>query len=106
MTDSEAGIPLSELIDAVRGELELAAWKAENKDLQFLVEDVQLELEIETSRSRGGEGGLKIWVVNVGGKRERSDASTQRVTLTLGPVYRDGTSLKVSDRESPVVREE
>jgi hypothetical protein len=106
MADSEPEIPLSELIDAVRGELELAAWKAENRELQLRVQDVQLELEIQTSRNRSGEGGLKIWVVNIGSKRDRSEASTQKVTLTLGPIYRDGTSLKVSDRESPSVREE
>ncbi|GIF25429.1 hypothetical protein BJ973_003706 [Actinoplanes tereljensis] len=96
MADTTPGVPLADLIDAVRAELQVAALRARDEDLQFEVNDVQLEVEIATTGTKGGEGGLKIWVINIGAKGEKSNASTQRVTLSLGPVTRDGTKFTVS----------
>ena len=106
MADQQPGIPLADLIDAVRGELEAAALKAVDQKLQFEVQDVQLEVEIATTGTKGAEGGIKVWVVNIGAKGSKSDANTQKVTLKLGPVSTDGTKFKVSDVTAKPIRRE
>jgi hypothetical protein len=106
MANQQPGIPLADLIDAVRGELEAAALNAVHQKLQFEVQDVQLEVEIATTGTKGAEGGIKVWVVNIGAKVDRSDANTQKVTLKLGPVSPDGTKFKVSDVTAKPIRRE
>jgi hypothetical protein len=106
MADQQPGIPLADLIDAVRGELEVAALNAIDQKLQFEVQDVQLEVEIATTGTKGAEGGIKVWVVNIGAKLTKSDANTQKVTLKLGPVSPDGTKFKVSDVTAKPIRRE
>jgi hypothetical protein len=106
MADQQPGIPLADLIDAVRGELEAAALNAVDQKLQFEVRDVELEVEIATTGTKSGEGGIKVWVVNIGAKLDRSNANTQRVTLKLGPVSPDGTKFKVSDVTAKPIRRE
>ena len=70
------------------------------------MQDVQLEVEIATTGTKGAEGGIKVWVVNIGAKVDRSDANTQKVTLKLGPVSPDGTKFKVSDVTAKPIRRE
>jgi hypothetical protein len=106
MADQQPGIPLADLIEAVRGELETAALKAVDHRLQFEVQDVQLEVEIATTGTKGAEGGIKVWVVNIGAKGSKSNANTQKVTLSLGPVAPDGTRFKVSDVTAKQIRRE
>jgi hypothetical protein len=93
----ESGIRLADLVDAVRRELEEAAHEARDRQLQFDVQDVQLEVEIATTRTGEGEGGVKVLVLNLGGKYSEAHASTQRVTLRLQPVTAEGTRFTVSD---------
>jgi hypothetical protein len=102
MTDVQ--MPLADLIDAVREELQRAADQAGSKRLQFEVQDVELEVEVTTSGSREAEGGIKLWVVNLGAKGSRTNANTHRVTLHLTAEGRGGTRLRVRDSKSPPVR--
>ena len=102
MSDNE--VPLAELVDAVRRELESAHALARDEPLQFEVGDVELDLEITTSRSREGSAGLGIWVVNLGGKLNRGNTATQRVKIKLAAVGPDGARYKVSDAASAPVR--
>jgi glycine/D-amino acid oxidase-like deaminating enzyme len=94
---AEIGIPLCDLVNAVRAEMEQAALQARDKQLQFEVQDLQLEVEIATTRTREGEGGLKIVVVTAGAKASKADVTSHKVTLKLLPVTASGTRFKVSD---------
>jgi hypothetical protein len=105
MPEPEPGIPLADLVDAIRGELETAALNARDQQLQFEVQDVQLEVEITTTGTREGGGGLKIYVLTLGAKGSRSNASSQKVTLNLGTVNRDGSKFRVSDVLSKPIRQ-
>jgi hypothetical protein len=105
MPEPEQGIPLADLVDAIRGELETAALNARDQQLQFEVKDIQLEVEITTTGTREGGGGLKIYVLTLGGKASKSNASSQKVTLNLSAVTPDGSKFKVSDLSSEPVRE-
>jgi hypothetical protein len=106
MAESQSGVPLADLVDAVRGELEMAAVNARGKKLQFEVQEVQLEVEVATTGTREGQGGLKIWVVTAGGKASKTDAATHKVTLTMSAVTAEGTKFRVSDVSSAPIRRE
>jgi Trypsin-co-occurring domain 2 len=97
MPQVDSGIPLADLVNAVRAELETAAVNARGMQLQFEVQDVQLEVEVVASGTREAEGGLKLWVVNVGATGSKTSSATQKVTLKLGAVTADGRKFHVSD---------
>lgn len=104
MAEPDPGIPLADLIDAIRAELETAAITARNRSLQFEVKDVQLEVEVITTGTRQAEGGLKVWALTVGASGSRGHTATQKVTLTLGAVGPDGAKFQVRDASSRPVR--
>jgi hypothetical protein len=88
---------LADLINAVRAELEAAAVNARHRRLQLEVQEAQIEVEVVAKATRGAEGGLKIWVVNVGAKGDKTSGETQKVTLKLSAVTPDGSKFRVSD---------
>ena len=104
MAELESGVPLADLVDAVRAELETAATKARDQQLQFEVQDVRLEVEVATTGTREVGGGLKVWVLTVGGKGSKENAATHKVTLNLSAVTREGTKFRVSDVPTQPVR--
>jgi Trypsin-co-occurring domain 2 len=100
MMDLETGgIPLAEMIQTLRRELETARERAKGEDIGFEMEKVELELVVALSRKTKGEGGVEFWVVKAGGEIEKSGATTHRFKLTLTPVAH-GKRLKVSAEDS------
>ena len=77
---------------------------ANGQALQFDVEDIQLEVEVTTTGTREAEGGIRIWVLSIGGKGSTAKGGSHKVTLRLSPVSRTGTKFKVSDLSKPVRR--
>jgi len=77
---------LADTIAAVRRELSSAQAAGQGQPVQFRTGPVELEFEVAVSRTRGGEGGVQIWVLTLGGKLERGHATTQRIKVTLHPV--------------------
>jgi hypothetical protein len=104
MAESEQGIPLADLVNAVRAELETAAIRARDQELQFEVHDVQLEVEVATTGTREAEGGLKVWVLAVGARGSKAHGDTHKVTLNLNAVTADGSKFRVSDLSSVPIR--
>jgi hypothetical protein len=105
MPESEPGIPLADLVDAIRAELETAAINARDQQLQFEVQDVKLEVEVTTTGSREAKGGLQVWVLTVGAGGSKSNAASHRVTLDLSAVTSDGSKFRVRDVSSkPISR--
>jgi len=100
----DSGIPLADLVNAVRAELETAAVNARNQQLQFEVQDVQLEVEVMTTGTREAAGGLQVWVLTVGAKGSKANTATQKVTLNLSAVTPDGTKFRVNDISSKPIR--
>ena len=103
MTETGIHIPLSDLIEAVRGELEKAAKQAQGRDLRFEVNDVELDLEIATTGTKEGGGELKVWVISIGGKGSKSSASTHRVKLSVAAVTRTREKFLTSDKPTAPV---
>jgi hypothetical protein len=104
VVDPEVGLPLSDLIEAVREELQAAAMVAKGSGLQFEVDDVTLQVQVTATGSRGVEGGVKLWAVNLGGRASKSDASMHTVTLKMTAVTPSGNRFSVSELSSEDVR--
>ena len=59
---------------------------------------MELELEVGVTRTRGGQAGVQIWVLTLGGKLEQERANTQRIKVTLQPVDRfTGQDAQIGD---------
>jgi hypothetical protein len=79
---------LADTIAAVRRELSAAQTAGLGQAVQFRTGPVELEFDVGVTRTRGGQAGVQIWVLTLGGKLEREHATTQRIKVTLHPVDR------------------
>ena len=77
---------LADTIAAVRRELSAAQTAGLGQAVQFRTGPVELEFEVAVTRTGGGQAGVQIWVLTLGGKLERGHANTQRIKVTLHPV--------------------
>ncbi len=83
-------IGLKEALSALRQELSEAILAAPNEWLRFQVDEVTLQFQVEVERTTEGGGGIKFWVVELGGKRAATSTTTHTVTIPLKPVRKDG----------------
>ena len=94
-------IPLSEMLAELRKELLEAKLEGQGSDLKFLIEDIEIELQIATTKEAGIDGGVKFWVYNAEAEVNASQAQTQKLKLKLKPKTPTGTLEVASDRPEP-----
>lgn len=82
-------IPLAELIQALRRELNTARSGATDQDLKFEVEKVDVELQVVVTRDATVKAGVEFWVVKAGGELTRTGKATHTFKLTLNPISTD-----------------
>ena len=69
MGDEAGEFPsLADTIAAVRRELSSAQAAGQGEPVQFRTGPVELEFEVAVTRTRGGEAGVQVWVLTLGGK--------------------------------------
>jgi Trypsin-co-occurring domain 2 len=97
--EGEGKLPsLADTIAAVRRELGGAQAAGEGQPVQFRTGPVELEFEVAVTRSGGGQAGVQLWVLTLGGKAELGHASTQRIKVTLQPVNPEtGEDVRITD---------
>lgn len=86
----EVEIPLAEAIRALRSELVKAARQGAGEEVRFALGPIDLELQVEASAEAGLSGGIKFWLVSLGGSGTRRSAATHTVKLSLTPVSASG----------------
>jgi Trypsin-co-occurring domain 2 len=85
--DGDGKLPsLADTIAAVRRELSVAQADGQGQPVQFRTGPVELEFEVAVTRTGGGQAGVQLWVLTLGGKGELGQATTQRIKVTLQPV--------------------
>lgn len=89
----DSPIPLADAIRALRGEIVDAMREGEGSEVRFRLGPIELEFGLEIGRTSDGEGGIAFWVVKLGGRHERTSATTHTVKLVLTPVGADGDLL-------------
>jgi hypothetical protein len=72
-------IGLVETIDALRTELAEAVAKGNDAEFQFPVGGIQLEFNVTVTRDTTVEGGIKLWVVSLGGGASAGKVASGRV---------------------------
>ena len=94
--DHKKEIGLVEAIEAVRAELTRAVAESADQDIQFPVDKVDLEFHVGVTRSADASGGIRFWVIELGGRASHESESVQTVKVSLGaPVDRQGKTIKV-----------
>ena len=92
----ENSIGLSELIEKVRQELLTTV--ARPGEIPFLsVDEVSLELQVTIQKE--GDAGIKIHIIQIGGKVSRDDVQT--IKLTLSPLLSKEERLKQYEQHFP-----
>jgi hypothetical protein len=95
-------VTLVDALDGLRAELAEAVANAQDHDILFPVDGVEIEFQVGLTRSGEGKAGLRFWVVELGGSLAHADQSVQTLRVRLGPpVTRDGKQpLSVSRRSA------
>lgn len=83
--------PLTDVIDQLRSELSEAVTKAQGEDLQFKVNEIELELKTVIEEGRSGDGGFNFSVLKFGGGFNDKNVSTQTIKLKLEPIKNSDT---------------
>jgi hypothetical protein len=76
-------IPLPKMLAQLRSDLLAARAEGEDKALHFLIEDIELELQMATTQDTEGGIGIKFWVLNADAKLKDSAVATQKLKLRL-----------------------
>ncbi|HYP28221.1 MAG TPA: trypco2 family protein [Blastocatellia bacterium] len=87
---NDADIPLADMIQALRRELEAAQKSSAGQAIMFQTEKVELELKVAVSHAKKGQGGIEFYV-KVGGEFQKSNEIAHTFKLTLVPVAADGS---------------
>jgi hypothetical protein len=85
-TNDKDRIPLAKMLAQLRAELLDAQEEGKGKDLRFLVDDIEIELQIATTQEDTGGIGIKFWVVNANANLKDAEVKTQKVKLKLSAV--------------------
>jgi hypothetical protein len=101
----QRNIPLSEMIQTVRRELEVALAAGRDSSMRFLANKVELELQVVVAREGGVGGKLKLGVVEANAKVGRKHTDTHVFRLELEPRWltQDGSlvSIPIADSVTP-----
>jgi hypothetical protein len=92
-------IGLKETVIALRKELLEAQKEAAGQDLKFKIEEIELELELVTSKEGEGGRGVKFWVYNAQMKAKLGKTRTHRLCLKLKPETQGGDT-RIADRDT------
>jgi hypothetical protein len=94
-------LSLKDTIGAIRRELTESIRAAQGEELRFEVGEIELEFEVEVERTTEGTGGVKFWVVELGGKVGGSSSVTHRVSMHIKPVSSDGAPVITGTDQLP-----
>jgi hypothetical protein len=84
---------LADVVTALRAELTAAR----DADLRFAVGDITVEFAVEATADATAKGGVRFWVVVLGGEGSVGRRASHRVALSLSPVTADGRRAEIRD---------
>ncbi len=97
-----SGVPLSDMIETLRGELERAMASGKGKSVAFAVDKAELELKVAVSQTGKGGVGIAFWVVKADAAVEDRREFSHTFRLTLKPVSGEtGTPINISALVAP-----
>ncbi len=98
MANEDPGLGLAAAIKLVRSELQQAMVEGQSSPLAFTAGPVTLDFEVAFASGKSGGVGIQVWVVSADFKANRSNSTTQRITISLTPKDRiTGKDAEVSE---------
>jgi hypothetical protein len=79
----EGTIPLSEMIQVLREEIEAAQAQSANSNLKFKLETAEIELTVAVTKTKSASGGIQVWVIEAGGEYSKANVTTHKFKLVL-----------------------
>jgi hypothetical protein len=94
-------VGLRETLEALRIELSESILVSEGKQIRFEVGEIELEVQFVVEKSKDGKGGVKFWVVEMGGGASEKNATIQRLKIPLKPIWKDGKPVWTGSDDIP-----
>jgi hypothetical protein len=90
-------LELSQVLAELRDQLIRAQMTGEGSDLRFLIDDIEVDLQVVVTAEGEAKAGFKVLTFgSVEGEAKGSHATTQRLHLKLKIVDKDGKSVLIS----------
>ncbi|MFE7354478.1 trypco2 family protein [Streptomyces sp. NPDC057543] len=96
-------IELAELLASLRSEINRARLEADNQDVKFRIDSIDLELQVAVEKSAEGNAGVRFWVVSLGGKATAKSTQTHTVKLSLTAETDTGDLVRTGDDVSDLL---
>jgi len=92
---------LKETLEALRIEISESILDSDGKEIRFEMGEIELEIQVVVEKSKEGKGGVKFWVVEMGGVARNIDAITHKIKITLKPKWQDGKLVLTGSDDIP-----
>jgi hypothetical protein len=86
-------LKLSDVLANLRDEIVTAQQAGEGKDLRFLIDDIEVELQLAVTDEGSGKAGFKVWTLGAELGAKTVDATTQKLRLKLKLVDKHGNAV-------------
>lgn len=96
MTDVDDAFGLANVLVALRHELNESQRRAQEENIKFGIDEIDIELEVVTLKSAEAKCGVKFWVYNAEGGGKLASESRHKLRLKLRPEGPGGEPLKVA----------
>ena len=94
-------IGLKDALEALRVELSEAILVSEGKEIRFEVGDIEMEFQVAIEKSDEAKGGIKFWVVEMGGGMSEKNSIIHKIKIPLKPVWKDGRPILTGSEKIP-----
>ena len=94
-------IGLKETLEALRIELSEAILVSEGKQIRFEVGEIELEFQVGVEQLEKAQGGIKFWVIEMGGDVTNKNAMIHKIKIPFKPVWKDGSPVWTRSDEIP-----
>ena len=92
---------LKETLEALRIEISESILDSDGKEIRFEMGEIELEIQVVVEKSKEGKGGVKFWVVEMGGVARNIDAITHKIKISLNPKWQDGKLVLTGSDDIP-----
>ena len=89
-------ISLANAIENLRAELEGALRQGKDRDIQFNIDSVDLEMEVVAEDETSGGAKVNWWIFGGGLDTKIKDASKHKLKLSMQPVNKHGEPLRIA----------
>lgn len=93
--NTDTAIGLAETLAGLRAELSRSQGLAKDSNIQFKIQNIDLELKVHVEKAEkfGGNLGVKFWVVEAGAAGDETDTNSRTQTIKLSMKAKDLNSL-------------